>query len=105
MGNHDNILVRSAMFFLLPLSPFLSPIFTFLSSLHMDNTIECVSYFLIGFFAFPPHMLCGLAARELAPNQKVTATAAGIVKLAGQFGGACAGSPLGLLLSHFGWSA
>ena len=50
-------------------------------------------------------MLCGLAARELAPDARVTATAAGFVKLAGQIGGACAGAPLGYLISEFGWRA
>ena len=64
-----------------------------------------LSFFLIGLFAFPPHMLCGLAARELAPDARVTATAAGFVKLAGQIGGACAGAPLGYLISEFGWRA
>ena len=58
----------------------------------------------VGAFAFAPHMLFGLAAREVVPPE-VSSTAGGFVKGIGQLGGAVAGQPFGSLLQTVGWSA
>jgi sugar phosphate permease len=58
----------------------------------------------VGAFAFAPHMLFGLAAREIVPSE-VSSTAGGFVKGIGQLGGAVAGQPFGLLLQSYGWTA
>ena len=58
----------------------------------------------VGFFAFGPHMLIGLTAREVAPAG-VGATANGFAKMIGQVGGMIAGYPLSLLMKSYGWEA
>jgi hypothetical protein len=58
----------------------------------------------VGAFAFAPHMLFGLAAREVVPSN-VASTAGGFVKAIGQLGGAVAGAPFGALLQGPGWWA
>lgn len=63
-----------------------------------------VLYFLIGMFAFCPHMLYGLAAREAVPA-KYMSSAGGIVKGIGQLGGAFAGYPLARISEVGGWDA
>jgi sugar phosphate permease len=62
------------------------------------------AYAALGFFAFGPHVLNGLAAREYAPRA-VQASAGGFSKALGQLGGTAAGYPLGLLLDRLGWRA
>eukprot|EP00948_MAST-09A_sp_MAST-9A-sp1_P000217 g217.t1 len=59
-------------------------------------------YFFLGFFAFTPHMLSGLAAREWC-DSSVAQTVAGVVKLAGQIGGVLAGAPMGYFITERGW--
>ena len=67
-------------------------------------TAVAATYFALGFCAFGPHVLNGLAARELAPHG-VQATAGGFSKALGQLGGTLAGYPLGILLDRLGWHA
>lgn len=62
------------------------------------------TYFLAGLLAFGPHVLNGLASRELA-DRRVQASAGGFTKALGQLGGTAAGYPLGLLLDSHGWRA
>jgi sugar phosphate permease len=54
--------------------------------------------------AFVPHLLLGLAAREMVPEE-VSNTAGGFVRSFGQLGGACAGFPFGWLLDNHGWGS
>jgi hypothetical protein len=61
-------------------------------------------YAAIGFASFAPHVLNGLAARELAPPG-VSASAGGFTKALGQAGGALAGLPLGRFAAARGWPA
>jgi sugar phosphate permease len=61
-------------------------------------------YAALGFCAFGPHVLNGLAAREYAPRA-VQASAGGFSKALGQLGGTVAGYPLGLLFHSLGWRA
>ena len=57
---------------------------------------------LIGFFAFPVHVLLGLFSREVVPKA-LGSSAGGFVKAIAQVGGAFAGLPLGLLQRSLGW--
>jgi len=61
-----------------------------------------LAYAMLGFLAFGPHVLNGLAAREYA-DPRVQSTAGGFSKALGQLGGTAAGLPLGLLLAACGW--
>jgi len=60
-------------------------------------------YLLLGFSAFPVHVLLGLFSREVVPAG-VSSSAGGFVKCIAQVGGAFAGYPLGALQQHAGWS-
>ena len=61
-----------------------------------------LTYVLIGFFAFPVHVLLGLFSREVVPKA-LGSSAGGFVKAIAQVGGAFAGLPLGLLQRSLGW--
>lgn len=62
-----------------------------------------VLYAALGFFTFAPHVLLGLFAREVVP-ENYASTAGGFVKALGQMGGAFAGAPLSALVSSYGWA-
>jgi len=67
-----------------------------------DERLLSLCYALLGFCAFPVHVLLGLFSREVvAPN--VSSSAGGFVKAIAQIGGAFAGYPLGLLQQQAGW--
>lgn len=59
-------------------------------------------YFALGSFAFPVHVLLGLASREVV-SPAASATAGGLVKFVAQMGASSAGYPLGLLQQRRGW--
>ncbi|KAL1520181.1 hypothetical protein AB1Y20_023651 [Prymnesium parvum] len=59
-------------------------------------------YLLLGFSAFPVHVLLGLFSREVVPAG-VSSSAGGFVKCIAQIGGAFAGYPLGALQQSAGW--
>lgn len=62
-----------------------------------------VTYGVLGFTLFAPHMLNGLASREWS-DPRMQSTAGGFSKALGQLGGTVAGYPLGLLIDTHGWS-
>lgn len=68
------------------------------------ESIAAGAYLLLGLASFGPHVLNGLATRELA-DPRVQASAGGFSKALGQLGGTAAGYPLGLLLDSHGWRA
>jgi sugar phosphate permease len=57
---------------------------------------------MIGFSSFAPHVLIGLAARELVPASQ-SSTAGGLVTMVSRTGGALAGAPIGFLADKYGW--
>lgn len=65
------------------------------------HSILTTLYFICGFGGFGPHMLVGLAAREIFPQAQSTAGA--FTKSLGQMGGALAGYPLSQIVSYYGW--
>lgn len=69
------------------------------------STVHCVCavYFVLGVTTFTPHVLLGLAAREMAGPSAIS-TAGGFVKGLGQLGSAVAGSPLAIVQQQYGWS-
>jgi len=68
-----------------------------LGMLRADGTLTLQAlYFILGFFAYPVHVLVGLFAREVVAKN-VSSSAGGFVKCIAQIGGACAGLPLGAL--------
>jgi OPA family glycerol-3-phosphate transporter-like MFS transporter len=66
--------------------------------------IDCAALIMIGFFVYGPIMMIGLHALELVPK-KAAGTAAGFTGFFGYaFGSAIAGSGVGLIADHWGWS-
>jgi len=79
----------------------LSPVLFALVSLESPLLVQAC-YLLLGFFAFPVHVLLGLFSREVVPAG-VSTSAGGFVKCIAQIGGAFAGYPLGALQQRAGW--
>lgn len=67
-----------------------------------DVLMLSLCYALLGFCAFPVHVLLGLFSREVVASN-VSSSAGGFVKAIAQIGGAFAGYPLGLLQQRAGW--
>ena len=66
--------------------------------------IDCAALIMIGFFVYGPIMMIGLHALELVPK-KAAGTAAGFTGFFGYaFGSAIAGSGVGWIADHWGWS-
>ena len=66
--------------------------------------IDCAALIMIGFFVYGPIMMIGLHALELVPK-KAAGTAAGFTGFFGYaFGSAVAGSGVGWIADHWGWS-
>lgn len=64
--------------------------------------LDSVAMFFIGFMAFGPQMMIGLAAAELSHKQ-AAATSTGFIGLFAYVGSAFAGYPLGLITQELGW--
>ena len=60
------------------------------------------SFFMLGFSAMGPHVLIGLAARELVPPSQ-SSTAGGLVTMVSRVGGVCAAAPLAKYQKVHGW--
>lgn len=66
--------------------------------------IDCAALIAIGFFIYGPIMLIGLHALDLVPK-KAAGTAAGFTGFFGYvFGSAIAGTGVGWIADHWGWS-
>ncbi len=65
-------------------------------------TLQYPAFFMIGFSSLAPHVLIGLAARELVPASQ-SSTAGGLVTMVSRTGGALAGAPIGFLADKYGW--
>ncbi|KAA0157814.1 hypothetical protein FNF27_04338 [Cafeteria roenbergensis] len=74
------------------------------AALVSKSTMTAAVFFLLGVVTFTPHVLLGLAAREMAGKGAIS-TAGGFVKGLGQVGSALAGTPLSHLQASFGWNA
>jgi OPA family glycerol-3-phosphate transporter-like MFS transporter len=71
---------------------------------HGPLWIDIVSLIAIGFFVYGPIMLIGLHALDLVPK-KAAGTAAGFTGFFGYvFGSAIAGTGVGWIADHWGWS-
>ena len=60
------------------------------------------AFALLGFSAMGPHVLIGLAARELVPPSQ-SSTAGGLVTMVSRAGGVCAAAPLAKYQKVNGW--
>jgi len=73
-------------------------------NLHGPLWIDYVALFSIGFLIYGPIMIIGLHALDLVPKQ-AAGTAAGFTGFFGYvFGSAIAGSGVGWIADHFGWT-
>jgi OPA family glycerol-3-phosphate transporter-like MFS transporter len=73
-------------------------------NLHGPLWIDYVALFSIGFLIYGPIMIVGLHALDLVPKQ-AAGTAAGFTGFFGYvFGSAIAGSGVGWIADHFGWT-
>jgi len=61
------------------------------------------AFFMLGFSSFAPHVLIGLAARELVPPHQ-SSTAGGLVTMVSRAGGVFAAAPLATLQKQYQWS-
>lgn len=70
------------------------------ASTEWRSVLQYPAFGLIGFASFAPHVLIGLAARELA-QESMQSTAGGFVTMVSRLGGVCAGAPLGMLIQLY----
>ena len=74
-------------------------------NLHGPLWIDYVALFAIGFLIYGPIMMIGLHSLDLVPK-KAAGTAAGLTGLFGYvFGSAIAGTGVGWIADHWGWSS
>eukprot|EP00039_Didymoeca_costata_P017670 m.328772 g.328772 ORF g.328772 m.328772 type:complete len:448 (-) comp16566_c0_seq6:4150-5493(-) len=71
---------------------------------HSHNIDISIAFFLVGFCSFAPHVLIGLAARELT-DPRYNSTAGGFVSFSSKLGSSLAGAPLGHFVHNNGWGA
>ncbi len=90
-----NIIFTTAVLFVL---------ITFRCTVFYAPVLDGVLLFLLGFFIFGPQMLIGLACAELS-HKKAAATSTGFSGCFSYLGAACAGGPLGAVMTVWGWDS